>query len=165
MKKYEKNLEILDYISLINQIVVVLIDIKFGKENFFTKNNRSSLLREGKGIINEILEGSYFIEKKPSKKGYSPQSITLFDYGIKSIENRSTINNKVKNYTDYSNFFTFLYDKMNDVCSDKSDKRDIILLIDFFKSFNQILKENYNEQRTLESIYSESEKINDFVFN
>ncbi len=159
MKEFEKNLEILNYISLISQIVIVLVDLKSGRNNFFTINNRDNLLEKGNNIIDEILNGSNFIEKKEFKKGYSPQSITMFNYGIKSLENETKIDDKVENYTD---FFTLLSEKMNDVHSGKSSKDDINLLIDFFKSLNQILNITYSKEKRSKEIKSKSEEF-DFV--
>ena len=159
MKEFEKNLEILNYISLISQIVIVLFDLKSGRNNFFTINNRDNLLEKGNNIIDEILNGSNFIEKKEFKKGYSPQSITMFNYGIKSLENETKIDDKVENYTD---FFTLLSEKMNDVHSGKSSKDDINLLIDFFKSLNQILNITYSKEKRSKEIKSKSEEF-DFV--
>ena len=159
MKKFEKNLEILKYISIISQIIIALVDIRFNRNNFFTTNNRDNLLEKGNNIIDEILNGSNFIEKKEFKKGYSPQSITMFNYGIKSLENETKIDDKVENYTD---FFTLLSEKMNDVRSGKSSKNDINLLIDFFKSLNQILNITYSKEKRSKEIKSKSEEF-DFV--
>lgn len=159
MKEFEKNLEILNYISLISQIIIVLVDLKSGRNNFFTINNRDNLLEKGNNIIDEILNGSNFIEKKEFKKGYSPQSITMFNYGIKSLENETKIDDKVENYTD---FFTLLSEKMNDVRSGKLSKDDINLLIDFFKSLNQILNITYSKEKRSKEIKSKSEEF-DFV--
>ena len=159
MKKFEKNLEILKYISIISQIIIALVDIRFNRNNFFTINNRDNLLEKGNNIIDEILNGSNFIEKKEFKKGYSPQSITMFNYGIKSLENETKIDDKVENYTD---FFTLLSEKMNDVRSGKSSKKDINLLIDFFKSLNQILNITYSKEKRSKEIKSKSEEF-DFV--
>lgn len=144
MKKYEKNLEILNYISLISQIIIVLVDIESGRNNFFTKSNRNYFIKEGKRIIDEMLSGSNFIEKKVFKRGYSPQSIIMFDYGIKSLENEAKIDKGIESYT---SIFSILSEKMSDVCSGKSNPNDINYLINFFKSLNEILDSSYNKQR------------------
>lgn len=159
MRKIEKNLEVLNYISLTSQIIIALVEIKFNRNIFFTINDRDNLLNKGEDIIEEILIGSNFIEKKEFKRGYSPQSITMFKYGIKSLENETKINKKVENYTD---FFALLSEKMNNVRSDKSNKDDINLLIVFFKSLNQILDINYKEIK-LKEIKSKSEEF-DFAY-
>lgn len=162
MKKFEKNGNILNYLSIISQLIIVLVDIESGKNNFFTQGKRDELTKKGKGIIEDILNGSNFIENKVFKKGFSPQSITMFNYGIKSLESETKIDKKEKSYTD---IFNYLSDKMSDVCSNKSNTNDINLLIDFFKSLKNILSVNYNSQRDPVDVDIKSKIEHIFVYN